>query len=1263
MSTKKALLVLINDVTEKDKTEKQLAASEKRFRALVENNYDTIALMDESFNVVYRSPSTDRVMGYAPGQNEGFEAVENVHPEDRAQAAAVLEQARQNPGKPINALVRHWHSDQRYVWMEGVVTNLLHDENVKGYVANFRDVSVRVEAEEKIAESEKRFRALLENNHDIISLMDESFNVIYRSPSSERITGWNDEEIKDLSFSKIVHPDDLAAAGEMGKELVANPGKPVNTLFRSRHKLGHYLWMEGIVTNLLHDKTIKAIVFNFRDVTERILNEKKLTSSELRFRSLIENSAEGISLLDENSNVIYRSPSGYKMLGNNPTTNTVDLAAPEDIASFREKFAESLSNPGEPVDYKVKYRHHSGRFIWAEGIFTNLLHLEGVNAVVANYHEVTARVEAEYKLVASEKRFRSLIENNNDAITLMDENFNLIYRSPAASRITGWRDDEMINVDATKNIHPDDVEEARSILTKVMANPGKHYNTLFRNLHKNGHYIWTKGVLTNCLHDESVNGIIFNYHDATVQTAAEEKLASSERRFRTLIEKNKDVIMLLDTSFKVTYRSPSATEVNGWTDEDVKDMSGIGNIHPDDNEYAGNVIKEMMANPGKSYDVIFRNRHKNGQFRWLEGAATNLLNDSDVNAILFNFRDVTERIEAAAKLKASEEQFRHSMDNMLEGVQIVGFDWRHVYVNKTLCKQTKYSKEELIGKTVMEKFPGIEQTDIYKVYQRCFNDRVSIHLENQFEFPDKSKGYFELSFQPVPEGIFILSVDITERKRAEAELISNEKRFRSLVENITDAIVLTNAETNVLYQSPSTESILGYSLEERRTLKVIDSVHPNDRSIFKSIYNKLQATPNTPIPYQYRVKHKNGNYIWLEGVVTNLLNQPEVNGYVANYRDITKRKELEERLNRAYTIARIGGWEIDVRKGTIFWSDITREIHETPMDFIPDLETGINFYKEGATRNLITQKVKEAMEQGKPWDVELQIITAKKNEKWIRSIGETEFVNGKCIRVYGSFQDIDDRKRIEQKITQLNQELEEKIELRTAQLKKSNDELEAFSYSVSHDLRAPLRAIIGYTSILQEDYGKELNEEGQRITEIIKGNTQRMGLLIDDLLAFSRLGKQELLKAKVNSLSLVNEAIETVSQHNVQPNKISWVIRDLPFVDADKSSLRQVWTNLISNAVKYAGKNATPVIEIGSLNENDQVVFYVKDNGVGFNEKYKSKLFKVFQRLHTRDEFEGTGIGLAIVHKIISRHGGRVSAESSLNKGATFYFSLPVLPE
>lgn len=244
------------------------------------------------------------------------------------------------------------------------------------------------------------------------------------------------------------------------------------------------------------------------------------------------------------------------------------------------------------------------------------------------------------------------------------------------------------------------------------------------------------------------------------------------------------------------------------------------------------------------------------------------------------------------------------------------------------------------------------------------------------------------------------------------------------------------------------------------------------------------------------------------------------------------------------------------------------------------------------------------------------------------------------------------------KAENISEHTDTKAQERTAQLDFTNRELEAFSYSVSHDLHTPLRALNGYASMLIEDYSELLDSEGKRMLNAIVDQSNKMGCLIDDLLSFSRINMNEI---KISAIDMHSLAINVYDELTTDPEKekIDFRISEIDSTNGDTSMLKQIWVNLISNAIKYTSKISNPVIEIGSTSDETETVYYIKDNGAGFDMEYYDKLFGVFKRLHSTRQFEGNGVGLAIVHRIVQRHQGRVWAESEINKGATFYFALP----
>jgi PAS domain S-box-containing protein len=492
---------------------------------------------------------------------------------------------------------------------------------------------------------------------------------------------------------------------------------------------------------------------------------------------------------------------------------------------------------------------------------------------------------------------------------------------------------------------------------------------------------------------------------------------------------------------------------------------------------------------------------------------------------------------------------RQTFDHMLEGIQIHDFSWRYTYVNNAFLNYSHYSRQELLGNTMMDRYPGIEKTELFKVLERCMNKRLSEHFETEFIFPDGSKADFELSIQPVPEGLFILSLNISDRKRALEKQRTSETYYHTAIEQANDTIYIVDSSPKPKFIdiNQSGCDLLGYTREEILQLTIFDIVFENDFADSTSKVQDLRA--HKAIRKDRKLKRKDGSAVDTELSAK----QMEDGNIMVVVRDISERKKTEK-----------------------------------------------------------------------------EILTLNEN--------------------------------LEQKVRDRTLELENVItELKEseAQLEAVNKELEAFTYSVSHDLRAPLRAINGYAQMLHEDYGYQFDADGNRIIQTITENAVKMGNLIGDLLAFSKLGRKEIKKEQVNLNELVERVLFDLNKNSSHNATIK--IGSLNTVKADDTLLYQVIFNLISNGLKYSSKNENPQVEINSESQNGEIVFSVKDNGAGFDMKYADKLFGVFQRLHSQEEFEGTGVGLAIVQRIIAKHNGKVWAEGKINEGAAFHFSLPIM--
>jgi signal transduction histidine kinase len=436
---------------------------------------------------------------------------------------------------------------------------------------------------------------------------------------------------------------------------------------------------------------------------------------------------------------------------------------------------------------------------------------------------------------------------------------------------------------------------------------------------------------------------------------------------------------------------------------------------------------------------------------------------------------------------------------------------------------------------------------------------------------------------------------------------------------------------------------------------VIPGVGDTDAELFE-IYGRV-ATTGQPEKFE---RYVHALKMWFSISVY----CPAPEHFVAVFDVITARKKAEqalreqgELLEAMSRMAHIGAWSIDVATGRGQWTDEVARIHELDRKLEPNVQMGLNFYHP-ESRPVIKSAVRDAATLGKAYDLELELVTVKGNRKWVRTIGLPVKQGDRVVQVHGAIQDITDRKQAEAEVRRLNAELEQRVQDRTAQLEAAIRELETFSYSVSHDLRAPLRAIDGFAGILLEDHGDRLDAEGRRAVNVIHHEATRMGQLIDDLLAFSRASRGQMRSAPIEMTSLARAVFEECAAQS-PGRRIRLQLDTLLPAFGDPSLVRQVLANLLSNAIKYTKPRAEAEIELGSQVDGDCNAYWVKDNGVGFDPKYAGKLFGVFQRLHSDEQFEGTGVGLALVAQIVRRHGGRVWAEGKLNGGAVFHFTLP----
>lgn len=671
-------------------------------------------------------------------------------------------------------------------------------------------------------------------------------------------------------------------------------------------------------------------------------------------------------------------------------------------------------------------------------------------------------------------------------------------------------------------------------------------------------------------------------------------------------------------------------------------------------------------------------------------------------------------IKLTKDLRVSERYYRLFSENIKDIVWIFDVDeMRFTYISPSVERVFGYSREEATNSPATVFFQEKDQKRIVELVQNRAVDFREGKISQDYFFTDEFEQYAKdgsriwteliTSFHKNPENGHIeahgVTHDITERRNAEDNLRRKEQLYQTLIENAPDGVAIIDLEGKFVFVSPSARKMFGYGNEDTDLINPAEATHPEDLQSVLTVINDVVMDPESAETIQYRFRRKDGSWRWIESTFSNLENSSKQRGIVINFRDITERKQAEDALRESerkfrqiyentatgISLANSRGQFLSGNPAILKLLGYSEEEYTClSIDDIShpdDLVKNKILYKElwDGKRNFFSMEKRNISKNGDiVWgQLTCTIVRDKESSPqyaigMIENIGDRKRAEEKVKTDQAELQRlllateqsrrallsmVEDQKLAEEKIRQLNAELELRVRDRTAQLQNANRELEAFSYSVSHDLRAPLRALDGFSSILVSEYGNVLDEKGHHYLTRIQEASRRMGQLINDLLSLSRVTRTEFIRQNVN---LTEVALEVVGEYKSQePERdIEFVIAPDMLVQGDIQLLKIALGNLISNAVKFSKFRKTAKISIGVEQRDGERFFYVRDNGAGFDMEYARKLFIPFQRLHSTNEFPGTGIGLVIVQRIINRHGGKIWPEARVNKGATFFFTL-----
>jgi PAS domain S-box-containing protein len=1358
----------MQDVTKRTEAEESLKKSEANLKAIFENTSDGFILADINGIIkFFNSKTRDRIRLNTEQEIKVGKSIYEFLPDSRKKMY------KDNISKVLSGEI--WQYDYSYTrkngetkWFSFTINPVHNAEKIEGFSITSTDISERKSIELKLHDEEAQMRDYFENAPEAILVMDMSRNGTFRRYNNNalKLFKFQPEEF----YSKT--PEDISPVFQPdGRRSDEKALELINLAMAGNKPVFEWLNLDAEGNEILCEVRLvrlsgyngNHLLVSIIDITERKIAENKLnaTSIELKkaltdINKILDSSLDVICTINAKGEFMKVSAASQQVWGYAPQeligSKYMDLVYPED-AAFTSEAAGKIAIDIQVPAFENRYLHKSGRVVF---MLWSINWDEKLQLMFCIAKDVTEKKKLEKAIKTERDQFFKMFLNAPAAIGMLkgaDHVFEMT--NQPYLQLIGKKD--VIGKPLTE-VLPEIIEQGFIDILDSVYTTGKSYKgtEVLVKLDKEGNGKLTDAYLNFIYqaykNDEgNIEGVFFFANDITEQIQSRKAIEKSEKFFKGVIESSDDMITILSPTGETIYASPAVSKKFGYTNEECLNLNLADVVHREDALMMQEFVMKIITHPSIPLECpSIRNRKKDGTYIWVEGTLTNFLETEGINAIVANFRDVTER------------------------------------------------------------------------------------------------------------------------KKAE-----DENRFKAnLLNTIGQAAIATDMQGLVNYWNKAAEQIYGWTKEEAIGKNIID-LTPSEATVEQGIEIMEKLKRGQTWSGEFKVRKKDGTNFPAHVTDSPIYDENNIlSGIIGISSDITEKKKLEDLLDKSNTLARLGNWEVDLVKNTIYWSDITKQIHEVADNFIPDLETAINYYKPGLSRETINNAIRESIENNTPFDVELQIVTAKGNERWIRAIGEAECIDGKCIRLFGSFQDIDvrkiaeieilkayeekdiilesigdgffavdnnwvitywnnqaekmlgrsklesigkdlweiyshnldtpfhtyfnkavkentvqhfeaysqkldtwydlsaypnanglsvyfkdktqqrlaeqqiksernllrtlidnipdaiyvkdtaarklisnkfdytfmgaateeevlgktdlellprqiaeihysqdseilrtgkpfinveeyfttadneslclltsklplrnanneitgllgigrditQRKIAEEKLLELNAALEKNVK----QLVTSNAELAQFAYVASHDLQEPLRMVTNFLKLLEVKYSPIIDKQGKQYIEFAVGGGIRMRQIILDLLEFSRVGRTEDKLENVDLNDLVN-GILSLQSHQIEELNAVIKVEQLPSLTTYKSPLRQVFQNLVNNGLKYHREGVIPQISISVSSAGELWQFAVSDNGIGIGEEYFDKIFIIFQRLHNKEKYSGTGIGLSITKKL-----------------------------